>query len=107
MPFLRAGSFFDFTDYLEKVADEQPGQALTFMRKLAFLVLLHAMESSGNCRFVIATHSPILLAYEPATIYRFGADGVARTTYKDTEHYRVTKDFLDASEAYVRNLKRN
>lgn len=85
---------------------DEPEAALSPTRQLAFLALLHAMESSGKCQFVIATHSPILLAYEPATIYRFGADGIAETTYKDTEHYRVTKDFLDAPELYVKNLKR-
>lgn len=85
---------------------DEPEAALSPTRQLTFLALLHAMESSGKCQFIIATHSPILLAYEPATIYRFGADGIAETTYKDTEHYRVTKDFLDAPELYVKNLKR-
>ena len=86
---------------------DEPEAALSPTRQLAFLALLHDMESSGECQFVIATHSPILLAYEPATIYRFGADGISKTNYKDTEHYRVTKDFLDAPELYVRNLKRS
>ncbi len=57
-------------------------------------------------QLTITTHSPILLAYEPATIERFGQDGISTTKYKDTEHERVTKDFLDAPELYVRNLKR-
>jgi predicted ATPase len=81
--------------------------ALSPTRQLAFLALLHTLESSGKCQFVIATHSPILLAYEPATIYRFGQDGITTMKYRDTEHYRVTKDFLDAPELYVRNLKRS
>ena len=85
---------------------DEPEAALSPTRQLAFLALLHAMESTGECQFVIATHSPILLAYEPATIYHFGQDGISTTKYKDTEHYRVTKDFLDAPELYVRNLKR-
>jgi len=85
---------------------DEPEAALSPTRQLAFLALLHTMESSGKCQFVIATHSPILLAYEPSTIYQFGQDGISTAKYKDTEHYRVTKDFLDAPEAYVRSLKR-
>lgn len=85
---------------------DEPEAALSPTRQLAFLALLHDKESTGACQFVIATHSPILLAYEPATIYHFGASGIAATEYKDTEHYRVTKDFLDAPELYVKNLKR-
>lgn len=85
---------------------DEPEAALSPTRQLAFLALLHDKTSSNKCQFVIATHSPILLAYEPATIYHFGQDGVSTTKYKDTEHYRVTKDFLDAPELYVRNLKR-
>jgi len=146
--FLRAETFFNFASFLERESEEQPGEALKFMRpyggtslhrmshgesfltllknrfsrgtffldepeaalsptrQLAFLALLHDKTVSGDCQFVIATHSPILLAYEPATIYHFGTDGVSKTKYKDTEHYRVTKDFLDAPELYVRNLKR-
>lgn len=85
---------------------DEPEAALSPTRQLTFLAFLHALESSGKCQFVIATHSPILLAYEPATIYRFGEEGLSTVKYKDTEHYRVTKDFLDAPESYVKRLKR-
>lgn len=45
-------------------------------------------------QFVIATHSPILMAYPEAVIYEFSAEGINRIAYEDTEHYRVTRDFL-------------
>lgn len=84
---------------------DEPEAALSPARQLTFLSLLADMESSGKCQFVIATHSPILLAYEPSTIYSFGSDGIHAIHYKDTEHYRITKDFLDAPEVYLRRLK--
>jgi len=45
-------------------------------------------------QFVIATHSPILMAYPDASIYNCSADGIALIDYYDTEHYRVMHDFL-------------
>ncbi len=45
-------------------------------------------------QFVIATHSPILMAYPDAWIYAFGEDGIRRVAYEETEHYQVTRDFL-------------
>ena len=48
-----------------------------------------------DCQFIIATHSPILLAYPGATILEVSPEGFAETKYEDTEHYRVVKAFLD------------
>ena len=49
---------------------------------------------SDDSQFVIATHSPILMAYPNATIYGFSQDGVRKIDYYETEHYQVTHDFL-------------
>lgn len=47
-----------------------------------------------DSQFIIATHSPILMAYPNATIYSFSTDGIKKLDYYETEHYQVTRDFL-------------
>jgi len=58
----------------------------------------------AKSQFVIATHSPILLAYPGATIYYCGPGGLQATAYEDTEHFRVTHDFLTRYPAMLRTL---
>jgi predicted ATPase len=72
---------------------DEPEAALSPQRQLAALARIHALVKQG-CQFVIATHSPILMAYPDAKIYACTADGLRRTDYEDTEHYQVTRDFL-------------
>jgi len=83
---------------------DEPEAALSPTRQLAFLALLHQLVQTGDCQFIIATHSPILLAYPDATIYSFNNSGIQPIAYKETEHYRVTKDFLDAPDAFLHKL---
>jgi predicted ATPase len=49
----------------------------------------------NGAQFIVATHSPILLAYPDALIYQMTSDGMEPISYMDTEHYRVTRDFLN------------
>ena len=53
---------------------------------------------------MIATHSPILLAYPGALIYELGDDGPVATAYEDTEHVRMTRAFLDSPDRFLRRL---
>lgn len=77
---------------------DEPESALSPMRQLAFLTLMHDLVSRGG-QLIVATHSPILMAYPKADILRFdGPDGVERVDYRDTEHYRITREFLSAPE---------
>ena len=77
---------------------DEPESALSPMRQLSFLSLMHDLVSRGG-QLIIATHSPILMAYPQAEILRFdGPDGVERVDYRDTEHYRITREFLSAPE---------
>lgn len=82
---------------------DEPEAALSPMRQMALLPVLHDLVRARS-QFVIATHSPILLAYPGATILEFGPGGVARTAYEDTEHFRVTRDFLNRHPALLRTL---
>lgn len=71
---------------------DEPEAALSPQRQLAFLKIIHDLASPGHAQFLIATHSPILLAYPGATLYGFTHEGIREIDYRDTEHYRVTKD---------------
>lgn len=72
---------------------DEPEAALSPQRQLAALSRMHDLILDGS-QFIVATHSPILMAYPDACIYQFGAEGVARVAYEDTEHYQVTRAFL-------------
>lgn len=83
---------------------DEPEAALSPQRQLAFLRILHQLSASRIAQFVIATHSPMLLALPGATVLSFD-DGVIRTIdYHDTDHFRLTRDFLQAPERFFRHL---
>ena len=84
---------------------DEPEAALAPSRQLALLVLIHQLVTDGGSQFVIATHSPILMAYPDATIYQLAAEGGVRPiAYEETEHFRVTRDFLNNRERYLSQL---
>lgn len=72
---------------------DEPEAALSPTRQIHFLGLLHNYIKHG-CQFVIATHSPIILAYPEATIYELSNAGIRSIAYTDTDHYLVTRGFL-------------
>ena len=76
---------------------DEPEAALSPQRQLAVLSHLHALVKKGS-QLVIATHSPILLAYPHATIYQCGEDGLERVDYEETEAYTITREFLRRRE---------
>ncbi len=83
---------------------DEPEAALSPQRQLSFLVSMHALARDGNSQFVIATHSPIILAYPDATIYTLDPNGITKANYEDTEHFSLTRDFLVNRERYLRRL---
>ena len=84
---------------------DEPEAALAPSRQLAMLVIIHQLVTEADSQFIIATHSPILMAYPDATIYHLSAEGgPAPIAYEETEHYRVTRDFLNDRESYFRHL---
>lgn len=82
---------------------DEPEAALSPQRQLTFLAYFHELVRQGG-QFIVATHSPILLAYPNATIYRFGEEGVEPCEYDDLEHVHVTRDFLNNPTRYLRHL---
>jgi predicted ATPase len=82
---------------------DEPEAALSPQRQLTFLAALHDLLERGG-QFIIATHSPIILAYPDALILQFTADGIAPIAYEDTEHYKVTRAFLTRRELMLQEL---
>jgi predicted ATPase len=82
---------------------DEPEAALSPQRQLSVLTLLHRLVYHQS-QIVIATHSPILLAYPNARIYQFAAEGITEIKYTDTEHYQITKDFLNRHERMLEIL---
>ena len=83
---------------------DEPEAALSPMRQLSLLAIMNQMEKEGKNQFIIATHSPILLSYPGATIFGIENGTLKQVEYKDTEHYKLTKDFLDSPERYFKHL---
>jgi predicted ATPase len=73
---------------------DEPEAALSPNRQLAALSAIHQLVLEES-QFIIATHSPILLAYPRAKIVLFDGTGISVVKYEDTEHYAVTRDFLN------------
>lgn len=82
---------------------DEPEAALSPQRQLALLVILHEMRNA-QAQFIIATHSPILLAFPGATIYSCDSGIIKSIAYTDTEHYQITKGFLNNPERYFEYL---
>jgi predicted ATPase len=82
---------------------DEPEAALSPLRSLAFLALVKDAVARGG-QFVLATHSPILMALPGARIYEIQGERLVATAYDDLEHVRTLRDFLDAPEAFLRNL---
>ena len=85
---------------------DEPEAALSPQRQLAVLSRLHALVQDGS-QFIIATHSPLLMAYPHALIYECSQDGVSPISYEDTKHYQVTRDFLINPQRMLRELLRD
>jgi predicted ATPase len=83
---------------------DEPEAALSPTRQLSLLQIIHRLVSRQGSQFIIATHSPILMAYPDATIYSLSADGIEKVAYEETEHYTLTRDFLNHRDVYMRAL---
>jgi predicted ATPase len=79
---------------------DEPEAALSPARQLTLLALMNDLVADG-AQFLIATHSPILMAYPHATIFQMSEDGPYEIAYRDTEHFTVTRRFLNDPEAML------
>jgi predicted ATPase len=83
---------------------DEPEAALSPQRQLSLLAIMHRLVEQEQSQFVIATHSPILMAYPGALIYQLRPEGMRRIAYEVTEHYTITRDFLNSPERFFKTL---
>lgn len=82
---------------------DEPEAALSPMRLMTLLCQMHLLVEEDS-QLIIATHSPILMAYPGAEVLELGPEGITPTDWRQTEHYQVTKAFLDAPERMLSHL---
>ena len=129
--FFRAESFFSVARYLDQVrspyADflshshgegfmrffeercqrqgiyifDEPESALSPTRQMEFLKLMRRMDASGHCQIIMATHSPVLMAYPNARLLRLTKYGLDPVTVKETDHYKVMREFCADPAAFI------
>ena len=129
--FFRAESFFSVARYLDEVSSpyadflshshgegfmrffeercqrqgififDEPESALSPARQMEFLKLMRRMDQSGHCQVVMATHSPVLMAYPDARLLRLSKYGLEPVTVKETDHYKVMREFCNDPVGFV------
>jgi predicted ATPase len=82
---------------------DEPEAALSPTRQMAMISRMHYLVNA-NSQFIIATHSPIILSYPYSQIYLFEEGGVKNVKYEETEHYQVTRDFLNKPDKMLKIL---
>jgi len=82
---------------------DEPEAALSPQRQLALLARIHELVQARS-QFIIATHSPILMAYPGALLYSLSERGIEQVEYEQTEHFALTRDFLLDRERYLRRI---
>ena len=82
---------------------DEPEAALSPTRQLSLLALLDELAGRSS-QFIIATHSPILMALPGAEIFQLDREGVRAVAYRETEHYQITRRFLENPERMLRCL---
>jgi predicted ATPase len=80
---------------------DEPESALSPARQMEFLKLMRRMEEIGHCQIIMATHSSMLMAYPGAQLLRLTKYGLEPVTVKDTDHYKVMREFCDDPAGFV------
>lgn len=85
---------------------DEPEAALSPLRQMTLLVEIDRLVKK-NAQFIIATHSPILLTFPQACVYQLSEEGIEEVNFWETEHYQLTKRFLDNPEQMLKWLLEN
>jgi predicted ATPase len=80
---------------------DEPESALSPARQMEFLKLMRRMEQSTICQVIMATHSPMLMAYPNARLLRLSKYGLEPVTVKYTDHYKIMREFCDDPAGFV------
>ena len=80
---------------------DEPESALSPSRQIEFLKLLRRMEESRICQVIMATHAPVLMAYPNARLLRLTKHGLEPVTLRETEHFKVMREFYDDPAGFI------
>jgi predicted ATPase len=80
---------------------DEPESALSPARQMEFLKLMRRMDMSGHCQVIMATHAPMLMAYPGATLLRLSKYGLEPVRVKDTDHFKVMREFCADPVGFV------
>lgn len=83
---------------------DEPEAALSPLKQLSLLAFLMSALSGNESQFIIATHSPIIMGLPGSKIYQITEEGFEQIAYKETEHFSITKNFLDNPQSFLRYL---
>ncbi len=83
---------------------DEPESALSPARQMEFLKLMRRMEQSTICQVVMATHSPMLMAYPNARLLRLTKYGLEPVTVEQTDHFKVMREFCDDPAGFVEGV---
>jgi predicted ATPase len=76
---------------------DEPEAALSPRTQLRLLDVLTEMSDAGHAQFIISTHSPILMSCQNAVIYSFDNHSIEQIAYKNTQHYKIYKNFFNTA----------
>src|SRR3954447_11190727 len=80
---------------------DEPESALSPARQIEFLKLLRRMDASGHCQVIMATHSPLLMAYPNANLLRLTKYALEPVRVEQTDHFKVMREFYDDPAGFV------
>jgi predicted ATPase len=83
---------------------DEPESALSPARQIEFLKLMRRMDESRHCQVIMATHSPMLMAYPDATLLRLSKHGLEPVTVEQTDHFKATREFFDDPKRFVEGV---
>jgi len=83
---------------------DEPESALSPSRQVAFLKLLRRMENIGYIQVLMATHSPMLMAYSRAQLLRLSNHGLDPIGVRETDHYRLMQEFCADPATFIDNV---
>ena len=82
---------------------DEPEAALSPMRLMRLMYCMKELVEK-NSQFIVSTHSPILMTFPGAEVLEITQEGIRSVDYRDTEHFMITKRFMDAPEKIVEDL---
>lgn len=83
---------------------DEPEAALSPLKQLSLISLIMEVTKNYKSQFIIATHSPVIMGIPGAFLYEIKEDGMYKTDFRDTEHYTITRSFLENPDQFLRHL---